>query len=75
VGAAWGTWRNARWGSMACVLYGLVTAGMLAALPRLLDLPADARPGIWSGAALVLLFALSVAWYLRRGRALDRPDH
>jgi len=73
--AAWGTWRNARWASVACVLYGLVTAGMLAALPPLLDLPAEAGPGIWSGAALVLLFALSVAWYLRRGRALDRPDH
>src|SRR5215204_4941427 len=70
--AAWGTWRNARWASIACVLYGLVTAGMVAALVPILDLPREARPGIWSGAALVLLFAFAVAWYLRRGRTLDR---
>ena len=72
--AAWGTWRNARWASIACVLYGLVTAGMVAALVPILDLPREARPGIWSGAALVLLFAFAVAWYLRRGRTLDRVE-
>ena len=69
--AAWGAWRGARWAPLASVLYGVVTAGMLVALAPILDLPPDARPGLWSGAALVLLFALAIAWYLRRARALQ----
>ena len=72
--AAWGAWRGARWAPRASVLYGGVTAGMLVALAPILDLPPDARPGLWSGAALVLLFALAIAWYLRRVRALDRVE-
>jgi hypothetical protein len=72
--AAWGVWRRARWAPVASVLYGIVTAGMVVALAPILDLPAESRPGLWSGAALVLLFALSVAWYLRRARALDRAE-
>lgn len=69
--AAWGAWRGERWAPLASVVYGVVTAGMLVALAPILDLPPDARPGLWSGAALVLLFALAIAWYLRRARALQ----
>ena len=72
--AAWGAWRDAAWAPPAALLYGLVTAGMLVALAPILDLPSEARPGLWSGAALVLLFAVAIAWYLRRARALDRSE-
>jgi hypothetical protein len=72
--AAWGAWRGARWAPLASVSYGIATAGMLVALVPILDLPPESRPGIWSGAALVLLFALAVAWYLRRARALARVE-
>jgi hypothetical protein len=64
--AAWGSWTGTRWAPAAAVLYGLVTAGMLVALTPLLDLGPDARGGLWTGAAAVLLFALWAGWYLRR---------
>jgi hypothetical protein len=61
VATAWGSWRRTRWTSGAALAYGVVTAGMLFALPSLLHLPADARSGIWAGSAVVLLFALLCA--------------
>ena len=64
--AAWGSWSGARWAPAAAAAHGTVTAGMLLALGPLLDLPADARGGLWLGAAVVLLFALWSVWYLRR---------
>ena len=39
---------------------------LLVPLGPLLDLPADARPGPWTGAAAVLAGAGAGAWYLRR---------
>lgn len=62
---AWGTWRRARWAPSAAIAYGAVTASMLAALPSLLQLPAEARRGIWSGGAAVMVLALLCAAYLR----------
>lgn len=64
--AAWGSWTGARWSPAAAALYGVVTGGMLASLPWLLHMPAEARGGIAAGAASVLLVALALAWYLRR---------
>lgn len=63
---AWGSWTGARWSPAAAVLYGVMTSSMLAALPRLLRLPAEARFGIVVGAIGVLAFSLAMAWYLRR---------
>jgi hypothetical protein len=62
---AWGSWRRAKWTSSAAVAYGIVTAGMLIALPSLLRLPAAARTGIWTGAVAVLVFAALCAMYFR----------
>ena len=62
---AWGSWRRARWTSGAAIAYGVITASMLAALPSLLGLPADARFGIWTGGAAAMLFALLCAAYFR----------
>lgn len=56
----------ARWAPVAALVYGVVTAGLLLALPPILDLePSDAR-GLWLGAAIILLLVLWAAWYLRR---------
>ena len=68
--AARGSWTGARWGPVAALLCGLSTATMLVALGPLLDLPADARGGLWAGAGAVLAFGLGAAWYLRRTRRL-----
>jgi hypothetical protein len=62
----WGAWSGARWASASATLYGFVTAGMLVSLEPMLDLPADARGGLWTGAGVVLLFSLACAWFLRR---------
>lgn len=64
--AAWGSWTAARWAPLAALAYGIATAGMLAALPSLLALPADAWAGLWTGMAGVLVFAAVAAWRLRR---------
>jgi hypothetical protein len=66
--AAWGSWTGARWATAAALLYGVATAGLLAALTPILGLPADARGGLLRAAAGVLVFAAAAAWYLRRER-------
>ncbi len=65
VAAAWGIWKQAEWAWAAALAYGVVTAGMLLGLPTMLHLPADARPGIWGGAAVVMMLSLVCAAYLR----------
>jgi hypothetical protein len=72
--AAWGSWAGTRWAPWAALLYGLLTAGMLVAVGPLLDLPADARHGIWIGAAVFMLFAAISAWYLHRAVARAAPQ-
>ena len=62
---AWGSWRRARWAPGAAIAYGAITASMLVALPALLRLPTDARRGIWTGAAAVMLAAWLCAAYFR----------
>lgn len=64
--ASWGSWTTARWSPAAALSHGVATAGMLFALPALLGLPAEARGGIRTGAAMVFLFSALAAWYLRR---------
>jgi hypothetical protein len=64
--AAWATWTAARWAPVAALGFGLASAGMLVALPSLLGLEAEARSGIWTGAAAVFVFSVFSAWYLRR---------
>ena len=61
-----GAWRRARWSSLASVAYGAITGAMLAALPYILGLAADERMGLWSSAAIVLLFGVAAGWYLHR---------
>jgi len=74
---AWGIWRQAAWAWKAAIAYGVVTAGMLLTLPLLLELPAEARSGIWGGAAGIMLFAVLCAVWLRydaKRRAASSAD-
>lgn len=66
------SWRGLRWGPVAAVAYGLVTAAMILSLSGLLDLPAEANRGLWFGALVVLAIGLGSAGYLRR--LLRRAD-
>ena len=69
---AWGSWRRTKWAASAALAYGVVTAGMLVVLPSLLGLPAEARAGIWSGAAAVMVFAALCAMYFRSDAGANR---
>jgi hypothetical protein len=63
---AWGSWVGARWAPVAAVSYGVIAAGMILALGPMLDLSAEDRSGLWTGALAVLVFTLVCAWWLRR---------
>ena len=71
---AWGSWVGARWAPVLALLYGVITGGMVASLGPLLDLPADARQGLWTGAAVILVFSLLCAWWLRRSLRRERAS-
>jgi hypothetical protein len=69
--AAHGAWHRSNWGPAAAVLYGVVTGTMIALLGPMLDLPEEARRGLWMSGAIVLLIGISLGWYLRH--LLRRP--
>jgi hypothetical protein len=71
---SWGSWQRARWTPIAAIAYGALTAGLLLALPSLLDLPVDARAGLRAGIAAVLLFALLSAAYFRSDSRRGAPQ-
>ena len=71
LGAAWGSWRGARWAPVFALLYGAITGAMIASLPPILDLPAESRRGLWLGAAIVLAFGIWSAWWMRRSLARE----
>ena len=62
---AWGSWTGARWASLAAIAWGLSGAILLALVPFVLQLPLEARGGIWAGCVFAVLIAVVVAWYLR----------
>jgi hypothetical protein len=62
----WGAWTGARWSPPLAAIYGFVAGGMVASLGPMLDLPVEERGGLWVGAAVILVFSLACAWYLRR---------
>lgn len=72
VAAAWGSWAGAWWTPAIAVLYGVVAAGMVAGLGPMLALPAESQSGLWTGAALIMGFALFSAWWLRRSLRRER---
>jgi hypothetical protein len=65
VAAAVGIWRRAPWAALAVLIYGAVTAIFVVLLGPMLDLGADERSGLLTGAAAILAFSLASAWYVR----------
>ena len=63
---AWGAWSGARSSAALAALYGLIAGGMVVSLGPMLDMPVEERGGLWIGGAIVLVFGLFSAWYLRR---------
>ena len=61
-----GSWSGARWSYAAATAYGFVAAGMIVALGPMLEMPLEEREGLWIGAAMILVFLLACAWFLRR---------
>jgi len=66
VATTWGAWSGARWSYAAATAYGFVAGGMVASLGPMLDMPVEERGGLWVGAAVILVFSLACAWFLRR---------
>jgi peptidoglycan/LPS O-acetylase OafA/YrhL len=62
----WGAWSGARWSYAAATAYGFAAGGMVASLGPMLDMPLEERDGLWIGAAMILVFSLACAWFLRR---------
>ena len=63
--AAVGAWHGRSWAPWMTVVYGAVTAGMIVSLGPMLSLDDDARKGLLSGGAVVLVFCAAMAWGLR----------
>ena len=66
VATTWGAWSGARWSYAAATAYGFAAGGMVASLGPMLDMPLEERDGLWIGAAVILVFSLACAWFLRR---------
>ena len=72
VATAWGSWIGARWAPLSAVLYGVIAGAMVASLRPILDLPAESERGLLIGGAMVLVFGLWSAWWLRRALRRER---
>jgi hypothetical protein len=72
--AAIGSWTMARWAPIAALLYGATTVGLLTSLTSILKLDSDGSSGLWTGAAIVFLFAVWAAGYLRRSAARTEAE-
>jgi hypothetical protein len=66
IATAWGAWTGARWSAALATLYGLIAGAMVVSLGPMLDMPVEERGGLWAGGAVILVFSLACAWFLRR---------
>ena len=66
VATTWGAWTGARWSAALATLYGLVAGAMVVSLGPMLDMPVEERGALWAGGAVILVFSLACAWFLRR---------
>jgi len=64
--AALALWRRSPAAVGLIAAWGVLTAALLVSLTVVLDLPPEARPGLWGSAAAVLVAAGLAAGYVRR---------
>jgi hypothetical protein len=70
--AGYGVWRGRRWGPAALAVNGLTTAVLVVSLEPILNLPAEARRGLWIGAGGIALFTAAAVWYTRRAERIGQ---
>ena len=64
--AAWAIWTAKRWAHVALAIAGVTVAALIVSLGPLLQMDAQERAGLWTGAATVFLMTLAGVWYVRR---------
>ena len=71
--AAWSIWMGKRWAPWALAVAGLTVAALIVSLGPLLQMGAQERGGLWTGAATVSLMTLAGVWYVKRRVASPLP--
>ena len=68
--AAWAIWLGKRWAPWALAVAGVTVAALIVSLGPLLQMGAQERAGLWTGAGTVFVMTLAGVWYVRRHVAL-----
>ena len=71
--AAWSIWMEKRWAPLALAVAGVTVAALIVSLGPILQMGAEERAGLWTGAATVFLMTLAGVWYVRRRVASPSP--
>ena len=71
--AAWSIWMEKRWAPLALAVAGVTVAALIVSLGPILQMGAEERAGLWTGAATVFLMTLAGVWYVRRRVASASP--
>jgi len=64
--AAWSIWMGKWWAPWALAVAGVTVSALIVSLGPLLQMGAQERAGLWTGAATVFLMTLGGVWYVRR---------
>lgn len=71
--AAWAVWTGKRWAPWALAIAGVTVALLIVSLGPLLQMGAQERAGLWTGAGTVFVMTLAGVWYVRRRVAAPLP--
>jgi len=71
--AAWSIWLGKRWAPWALAVAGVTVAALIVSLGPILQMGAEERAGLWTGAGTVFVMTLAGVWYVRRRVAAPLP--
>jgi len=71
--AAWSIWLGKRWAPWALAVAGVTVAALIVSLGPILQMGAEERAGLWTGAGTVFVLTLAGVWYVRRRVATPLP--
>ena len=71
--AAWSIWMGKRWAPWALAIAGVTVAALIVSLGPLLQMGAQERADLWTGAGTVFVMTLAGVWYVRRRVASPLP--